>query len=330
MTLIWTNQEDAAFEEIAFFLFVQFFMLIRVLWLGLLSFQIMNVSIFPLLHHPEEDQKKLNNDLIGVVGYSPLEKAELVTGVTNEMTYYPEKSEIVIGTIGQRFFDVIKPLEKNKKPEEKISQNHLKDQPLEAPNTTTGPQVTPLDQNETKVYKPPPDSLIPSEQQETLTDPDLTERVIEDVKSPVSSIFHKEFDQTDVKESTVDNEKEEINKTIVEGSKKDDISSREDDTETTDECETIITSSFQNGGTENKDDTSDVQQGSILRKRHPQTLAKSDQILQLDNGERPGAIRSNSNDEYIEGSIGSSPSSGSVTPAEENINKRPLRTSTHE
>ena len=300
------------------------------MWLGLLSFQIMNVSIFPLLDHPEEDQKKLSNDFIGVVGYSPLEKAELVSGVTNEMTYYPEKSEIVIGTIGQRFFDVIKPLEKNKKAEEKISQNHLKDQPLEAPNTTTGPQVNPLDQNETKVYKPPPDSLIPSEQPETLTDPDLTERVIDDVKSPVSSIFHKELDQTDVKRSTVDSKKEEINKTIVEGSKKDNVTSREDDTETTDECETITTSSFQNGGTKNKDDTSDVQQSSILRKRHPQTLAKGDQILQLDNGERPGAIRSNSNDEYMEGSIGSSPSSGSVTPAEENINKRPLRTSTHE
>ena len=52
----------------------------------------------------------------------------------------------------------------------------MKDQPLEVPNTTTGPQVTPLDQNERKVYKPPPDSLIPSEQPETLTDTDLTER----------------------------------------------------------------------------------------------------------------------------------------------------------
>ena len=244
--------------------------------------------------------------------------------------YYPEKSEIVIGTIGQKFFDVIKPLEKNKKPEEKISQNHLKDQPLEAPNTTTGPQVTSLDQNETKVYKLPPDSLIPSEQQETLTDPDLTERVIEDVKSPLSSsIFHKELDQTDVKESTVDNQKEEINKTIVEGSKKDDVSSREDDTETTDKYETTPTSSFQNGGTENKDGKSDVQQGSILRKRHPLSLTKGGQTLQLDNRERPGAIRSNSNDEYTEGSISSSPFC-SVTPAEENINKRPLRTSTHE
>ena len=61
-------------------------MLIRVLWLGLLSFQITKVSIFSLLHHPEEDQKKLSNDLIEVVGYSPLEKAELVTGVTNDKT----------------------------------------------------------------------------------------------------------------------------------------------------------------------------------------------------------------------------------------------------
>ena len=87
-------------------------MLIRVLWLGLLSFQII-VSIFPLLHHPEEDQKKLSNDLIGDVRYSPLENAELLVGVTSGMTYYPEKSEIVIGTIGQRFFDVVKPLEKN-------------------------------------------------------------------------------------------------------------------------------------------------------------------------------------------------------------------------
>ena len=45
------------------------------------------------------------------------------------MTFYSVKSEIVTCTCKrQRFFDVIKPLEINKKPEEKVTQNHLKDQ----------------------------------------------------------------------------------------------------------------------------------------------------------------------------------------------------------
>ena len=145
-------------------------MLIRVLWLGRL---LMNI---PLLHHPEEDQEKLSDDLIGVVRYSPLAKTELVVRVTSGMTCYPEK--IVIGTIGQRFFDVIIPHEKNEKPLEKITQIQIKDQPLEAPNTTTGPQVNALDQNETKVYKPPLDferdkqSMVDKKKEETITEKD--------------------------------------------------------------------------------------------------------------------------------------------------------------
>ena len=47
-------------------------------------------------------------------------------------------------------------------------------------------------------------------------------------------------------------------------------------------------------------------------------MTKGDQTLQHNNKERPGANRSNSNGGYNGGSTGSSPSSVSVTPAEEN------------
>ena len=69
--------------------------------------------------------------------------------------------------------------------------------------------------------------MIPLEQPVTLTDPDLTERVIEDVKS---SIFYKDFDQTYVehdKESIVDKKKEETIADVI------DVSLRKDEKDKT-------------------------------------------------------------------------------------------------
>ena len=44
LTLCWAKEEDVTFEVISFFTSVQLFILLRTLWLGVLSFRIINAS----------------------------------------------------------------------------------------------------------------------------------------------------------------------------------------------------------------------------------------------------------------------------------------------
>ena len=87
----------------------------------MLSLQIANTSLFPLTYHPEVDSKRLEDNYEGVVGWTIDSQSEVVVGLessSRESIAVPQSSVIVCGTIGDRFEDVIKPLESNKKKKE--------------------------------------------------------------------------------------------------------------------------------------------------------------------------------------------------------------------
>lgn len=90
-------------------LFLRFIILQSfLLYIPSLSLTIANTYVFPILHNPNTDQKIIKGKVYhGIPDLEPLRA--MVTGVTNPVVYYPNRTELVQGGSFERFKNFLQP-----------------------------------------------------------------------------------------------------------------------------------------------------------------------------------------------------------------------------
>lgn len=120
--------------------FVFIYTCFKLFWLTFLGVQLTNSSLIPVLYPPEADMQRFEKGVFeDMTNWTRDSKSEVVPGVELKFhsSFLPDKSMIICGTIGDRFLDVMKPLEDNEILREKqLKQPVLMDTPLIAPSVS--------------------------------------------------------------------------------------------------------------------------------------------------------------------------------------------------
>lgn len=118
LTLRNLDHDHAQFNIVFLVLYPVLFMYtcFKLFWLTFLGVQLTNSSLVPILYPPEADIQRLEEGLFeDMTNWTRDSKSEVVPGV--ELKFFrsilPDKSVIVCGTPGDRFRDIMKPLEAN-------------------------------------------------------------------------------------------------------------------------------------------------------------------------------------------------------------------------